>query len=300
MRVWVAVPLAVALLSGCVGLDQPACADVGDPAGTVRTPWVDKGYLQTDAGQGWDTLVLQDGGAEAAAHVHAEGWSVATERLSAWGGGANFSAIRVTPGQGSGQLDLDYRLDACEGGNITWDLDAPRTGDSAQPGQGVHVYTAGFWENGTLFYTNIAAIDRSDWPRASWYAWEGGEPLPVYVYDQSRDEEPPSWRPPSSHVPKTGTPADPALATAGHEADTTTGLGYFTTIPGFNEALKGLSSSTVRVVRLAPEDAYTRPGNEGHDLYGDAIVFYIKVVQVVDLPCPLAAGDLCDVMAMAR
>jgi FKBP-type peptidyl-prolyl cis-trans isomerase 2 len=74
------------------------------------------------------------------------------------------------------------------------------------------------------------------------------------------------------------------------------GLGYYTTIPGFNDALKGLSTNTVHVVRLAPEQAYTRSGNEKHPLYGDALVFYIKVVDVVDAPCPLEAARICGAL----
>jgi FKBP-type peptidyl-prolyl cis-trans isomerase 2 len=69
------------------------------------------------------------------------------------------------------------------------------------------------------------------------------------------------------------------------DAETQLGLGYFTTITGFNEALKGLSTRTSRVVHVAAEDAYTLPGNEGHPLYGDDIVFLIQVEAVDDLPC---------------
>ena len=278
MRVWVAVLLAAGVLSGCVGLPRGQGCDDGLPPATVRTPWIDGGFLRTDPEQGWDTLVLADGTLSASAP--AQGWSVESERFSA-PGEANFSALRVTPGKDMGHLALAYQLSDCEGthaGTISWDLAEPRMGTSAEPGQGVHVLTAGFWENGTLFYTNIAAIDQGDWPRAGWYAWEGDEPLPVYVYDQDRSEQPDLW-----HDPQAGTPVE----------GTVPGLGYVTTIPGFNDALKGLSTNTVRVVRLAPEDAYTRAGNEEHPLYGDALVFYIKVLDVVDAPCPAETGKLC-------
>ena len=276
-----AAALLAGVLSGCVGLDEPAC----DPAtaASLRTPWVDGAYLRTDPGTTWDTLVLATGGEDPAASAAPAGWSVDSERISAGEEEANLSLLRVTPAAGMGSLDLAYSYDDCSGpqsGTIHWDLAEPREGRSAHPGQGVHVYTAGFWENGTLFYTNMKSIDHSDWPRAGWYAWEGADPLPVYVYDQDRSEQPATWKDPTAATPAAGE---------------VPGLGYFTTIKGFNEALKGLSTNTVRVVRLAPGDAYTRAGNEDHPLYGDALVFYIKVVDVVDLPCPLEAARLCGV-----
>jgi FKBP-type peptidyl-prolyl cis-trans isomerase 2 len=296
VRVWVAVALVAGLASGCVSLDGGACAPEHAEHPALWTPWVDGSYLRTDQSGTWDTVVLHRGpGEDPVASAAPEGWAVEVERFS--GPEAdNFSVLRVAPGQGKGRLDLAYAHPACEGvqsGTISWDLAAPTEGRSAEPGQGVHVYTAGFLEDGTLFYTNIEAIDQDDWPRTDWYAWEGGEPLPVYVYDQDRNEEPAYWRPPSSSVPKTGTPADPVLHDAAMEADATTGLGYFTTIAGFNEGLKGLSTNTVRVVHMAPEDAYTRAGNEEHPLYGQALVFYIKVEDVVSVPCPMETAGMC-------
>lgn len=59
---------------------------------------------------------------------------------------------------------------------------------------------------------------------------------------------------------------------------------YYTTIEGFNEALKGLSTTTARIVHVPPEKAYTRPGLENHPLYGDELVFYI-LLQVKSQPC---------------
>jgi hypothetical protein len=147
----------------------------------------------------------------------------------------------------------------------------------------VHLYTAGFLEDGTLFYTNIKAIDHDDWPRTPWYAWEGGEPLAVYVYDEDAGEEPAYWEDPQSGTPLHGT---------------IPGLGYSPTIAGFNDALKGLSTNTVRVVRLEPEEAYTHPGNEDHPLYGEPLVFYIKVETVVPLPCPMETAWLCGMASL--
>lgn len=285
MRVWVAAALVAGALAGCVGLGPDPCA--GDqPA--LRTPMVDGTYLRTDPGQSWDTLLLQTGdqghGAPLAANVTPAGWSARIERIAP-PDAPDFSVVHVTPGAGMGRLDLPYHLAACggvAGGTLSWDLAAPVPGKSASPGQGVHVYTAGFWENGTLFYTNIKAIDHADWPRAAWYSSEGSDPLPVYVYDRDRGEEPMVWQ-----DPQAGTPVNGVIP----------GVGYFTTIPGFNDALKGLSTNTVRVVRLAPEQAYTHPGNEDNPLYGQALVFYIKVVDVVDAPCPPTTARLCGALS---
>jgi hypothetical protein len=292
MRVWVALAAVASLVSGCVGLGEPGCGPddpgAGDELPDLRTPWVDGRYLRTDRSGTWDTVVLQTGDAEdPEASAGPGGWSVEVERISD-PSLDNFSLLRVTPGPGKGRLDLAYDHSECGGGRsgtISWDLAAPEAGRSAEPGEGVHVYTAGFLENGTLFYTNIKAIDRDDWPRTDWYAWEGGDPLPVYVYDQDRGEQPAHWKDPQSGTPVAGT---------------VHGLGYYTTIPGFNEALKDLSSNTVRVVRLAPEEAYTRAGNEEHPLYGQALVFYIKVDAVVALPCPMDTGWACSLAESGR
>lgn len=321
MRVWVAVAVVAGLVSGCVGLEEPACAPELERAG-LRTPWIDGGFLRTDPDDTWDTVVLQSGpGERLEASAGPAGWSVEMESLSrparpdrpadptspagnpgepaagwrmarhpeqeaegAWDrtGGSGFSVLRVSPGQGHGRLDLAYSYDHCQGpqtGTISWDLAEPRRGESASPGQGVHVYTAGFLEDGTLFYTNIKAIDHDDWPRTDWYAWEGGDPLPVYVYDQDRSEQPKHWSDPQAGTPIEGT---------------VPGLGFYATIPGFNDALKGLSTNTVRVARLEPEEAYTYAGNEDHPLYGEALVFYIKVDTVVSLPCPMDVAWACS------
>lgn len=156
----------------------------------------------------------------------------------------------------------------------------PVPGEVASPGQGVYVYTAGFWENGTLFYTNIGRIDNdTSFPRAGWYESSGHEPLQVYVYDQSRDEVPDQW---NACAPEGAPVAECAWE-------------YGTTIEGFNEALKGLSTTTFRVVHLAPEKAYTVDGNEDHVLYGDPLIFFLWITNVVDVPCHESlARSRCD------
>jgi hypothetical protein len=148
-----------------------------------------------------------------------------------------------------------------------WLLDPPAAGERVRSGKGAYVRTAGFWDNGTLFYTNIQEVqDDAAWPRAGWYTYNGSQPLPVYVYEVTPQERDILWGPP--------TIGGVTLWT------------YYTTIPGFNEVLKTMSTNSVRVVRIAPEDAYTRPGNENHPLYGDALTFFIQVIDVVDVPCP--------------
>lgn len=288
---FLAVAFAVVLtagLPGCFSLFVD-CDESG--AWPLATPLVEGSHLRTDPDQAWDTLLFDPGyagpgNASLTPSMEPASWSVTMQSLTpngtrgAAGTQPTLSLLRVEPGAGSGELtvrqwidvEIDGECRSGRGGTIVWDLMEPESGISAQAGQGVHVMTAGFWENGTLFYTNIAEIDADpDWPRAGWYTWEGADPLPVYVYDTDRGEQPATWTDPQAGTPAAGTVPD---------------VGYFTTIPGFNEALKGLSTSTTRVVRLAPEEAYTRPGNEDHDLYGDAIVFYIKVLDVVDFPCP--------------
>jgi hypothetical protein len=136
-----------------------------------------------------------------------------------------------------------------------------------------------------MFYTNLQSYDGSPWPRAAWYAWEGADPLPVYVYDQDRSEQPPEWKGVGQNVGSPGTPADPAAQGAAGLVDSSLGIGYFTTIKGFNEALKGLTTTTTKVVVIPPEDAYTRDGNEEHPLYGETLVFLIHVDEVHDQPC---------------
>lgn len=133
-------------------------------------------------------------------------------------------------------------------------------------GKGVLVRTAGFWLNGTSFYTNHAGVhERADIPKGYLGEYTDDTPLKVYVYDQAGTEMPRRYQ----------------------EA------GYAVTIRGFNEALKGIPQGGARVAQLAPEDAYTIEGREEHPLYGEALVFWIEAVEVVDLPC-IAPQPVCD------
>lgn len=172
-----------------------------------------------------------------------------------------------------GSLGPDDQAEAtvdCQDAGLTrWSvgLAEPQAGDTVETGKGVLVHTVGLWTNGTSFYTNLDRFhEREDLPKGYLGEYGGGDPLKVYVYDESPDEMPRRYE----------------------EA------GYAVTIPGFNEALKGMSTTAPRTAYLTPEEGYTREGNEDHDLYGDALVFYIEAVEVVEEPCTVPE-PVCDV-----
>lgn len=301
MRIALTV-LAVGALAGCLGFTQwQLCGD--EPV--VTTPKLAGPYMQTAPGTTWETVLLLPSGlgvnTTTLAWEASPGWNATSEPL---GNQSNFQRVQASPSNTAGSVSWSFELQSGDAdcrhtqrGSLTWDLATPKEGRAAEPGQGVHVMTAGFLDNGTLFYTNIPEIDAdTHWPRPAWYSWEGDAPLPVYVYDQDRAEHPAYWKAPSVHttpvtsqVPATGTPLDAIVQESGATLDGTTGLGYFTTIAGFNAALKGLPTTTTHVVRMSPQDGYTRPGNEEHPLYGEALTFLIKVLDVVTLPCPAEA-----------
>lgn len=173
-----------------------------------------------------------------------------------------------------GILDNAERCEPAGTAPIEAAFGAPEPGDAVAPGNGALVHTAGFWrDNGTLFYTNMDRVHNDTrFDRAGWYEYGGGDPLAVYVYNESSDERPPRYA----------------------EA------GYATTIEGFNEALKSMVTTAGAVADIPPEKAYTKPeyaGNETtepHVLYGDAIVFWIEVVDVTSVPCPVGVGPVCE------
>lgn len=286
----VAVPLAlltIATLAGCLAGNEtvrdPQCQVVPHELFTLPLPGQDA--APGDPGQAWDALVraTPDDGVDllvppwADDDPNAEAVDVTLKALGAEG---SLTRVRASPPGEADPVRVDVRWsdgDPCgRQGDATWHL-TPEAGEVASAGDGVHVYTAGFWENGTLFYTNIEGVHDAAWPRAGWYEWSGGEPLPVYVYDQDPDERPPWW--------SVGVPAEAPVVGEVPVVGGTAAWSYFVTIPGFNEALKGLSTTTSRVVRLAPEEAYTRPEREDHPLYGDALVFHLYLTDVTPVPC---------------
>lgn len=121
------------------------------------------------------------------------------------------------------------------------------------PGDHVRTVTVGFWLNGTSFYTNAAdLLVDPDFPGApGWVsADDGSDPLPVYVYEQGREEQP-----------------------YGSQDNC-----YFTTITGYNDLVDVQTLGSTGIRLLQPEEAYTLPGYEDHDLYGDPIVFMNTVI----------------------
>jgi hypothetical protein len=157
---------------------------------------------------------------------------------------ASFTGVECAPSEA-----ITRRLDFADMGE----------GERARPGVGALVYTAGFWTNGTLFYTNMDRVNNdSAFPHAGWYEYEGGAPLSVYLYNSTRSELPPRYKQ----------------------------AGYVTTIKGFNAGLRGLMVGSSDSVYVKPHDAYTSAGNETHPLYGDTLVFYIEVADVVAINCP--------------
>ncbi|HUR61645.1 MAG TPA: hypothetical protein VM286_04705 [Candidatus Thermoplasmatota archaeon] len=181
---------------------------------------------------------------------------------------------------------IRYGADSCSGyGGFTHNLAfVADEGMILTAGHGTHAFYAGFWENGTLFETNIEDFDHSDWPRAGWYESIPYDPLPVYIYDQARSEQPAHWKAPPG-VPASGTPVDGPVGTA----TSAPGLGYYTTIKGFNDNLKGLSTTSARVFRMDAKDAYPE-GTPNNPLAGDNLVFYVYLQDVVDYPCPTPAA----------
>lgn len=274
------------VIAGC--LDQPApsgyppaCSKDGPLIwgafdGRTPTGWTPQGDPETDPRQPWKTVVALRG--DPTFRLTPE-WGNATLDWS--GNGVEHLAIvsLEAPVEPVGLTVTAEGVDCVRFAAADWEPFAPaREGALAEVGKGALVYTAGFFENGTLFYTNMPEIHDGPedgdqvWPRIDWYSWGGDAPLQVYVYDQDRSEIPPHWGD-AGELPVD----DPAGASPTR---------YFTTIRGFNEALKGLSTSTLTAVRIAPEDAYTRPGNEQHPLYGEPLVFLIRVAAVAEQPCP--------------
>lgn len=272
MRYWLLLAAAGGLiLQGCIAddliggtCDEPDLHTLTGPWDGSRTSWVATGPLPILF---WAS---PDRGAEPVTVELADGASAPGE----------VSMFSNTSRPGFGVLHAEdppvprvhVRAACPDGGTTTNTLIVVPTGggDAVSPGHGVEVYTAGFWTNGTLFYTNMHRVQFDDaipHPDGGELGqWPGGEALPVYVYDGSRDEMPARYE----------------------EA------GYFTTIRGFNEALKGMVEGQSRVARLAPEDAYTRPDARDHALYGDELVFYIELVRIADVPCEVPE-PVCEV-----
>lgn len=142
----------------------------------------------------------------------------------------------------------------------------------ARAGVGVQVRTVGFYENGTVFYSNMKEV-RDD-PAIAWHVLSEDaksdaamEPLKVYVGGKRRTP-----------------PPEPYNST-----------GYSPVIEGFDERLRtgngGMRAGETLAVRIPSGKAYTLPGNEDHVLYGFNLSFVIEVVSVDNLPA--RSGVVC-------
>lgn len=287
---WVAlVALALLPLAGCMApADCPSAA-----APRLVAPQVGSDFTATDGRQPWDTLVLQDAPADEAMAANVSAmpyeWPAWVTPMGNATAGPILLRVRAQPGSStSANVTLAWAAtveqQGCrsgQSGHLRWTLAAPEAGAVARAGAGVRVLTAGFLEDGTLFYTNIETVNNDTrWTHAPIYSWAGAAPLPVYVYDHDRAERSTAWSATTG-----GSPLGPATGNM-------TAWNYYTTIPGFNDALKGLSTNTVRVVRLAPEQAYTDANHTTHPLYGLPLIFLIKLVAVEELPCT-DLGPVC-------
>jgi hypothetical protein len=280
------------LLSGClsVGSDDEKAASAGGCPG-AQAYWVPMGAetagIEVDGAQRTDTLVFFPNATkprfsgldvpekwkwEPAAIASSQNGSMHRLGFTAPSASADRAGARDPSALGRSLRPVTVnwtsgRVDGCEEktGSNSWRIVTASAAKTVQPGDGVAVYYAGFWLNGTLFSTNIATVDGSGWPRGGWYESGDNKPLNVYVYDKDRTEMTAHWSPKD--------PQGKPLAWS-----------YYTTIKGFNQGLKGLSVGSNRVVVIPKEDAYG--ASTTSPLKDDTLVFYIDVVEIVDVPCP--------------
>lgn len=119
------------------------------------------------------------------------------------------------------------------------------------PGHHVQTVTVGVFSNGTSFYTNIADLFEDEaFPHYTDDDEFDATPLPIYVFRDSRDEQP------------------------ARSKDTC----HFTTVTGYNALLKTQVLGSTGVRWLAPEEGYTVDGREDHFLYGEDLIFLNTVV----------------------
>lgn len=192
------------------------------------------------------------------------GWDVALERASADVPVEGTTVVvTVTPGAEAAH-GLQYVRLKVGPREVFLAVEVQDVGDvPLRPGLGALVRTVGFFDNGTVFYTNMKEVRDNPGLRAMALGDEepteaDWEALKVYVGGK-RGEAPPEPYNQSGYVP---------------------------VIEGFDARLRGMREGETGVARLAPEQAYTRPGNEDHVLYGDALNFVIEVARVDDLGTP--------------
>jgi hypothetical protein len=302
---FVGVVVLAVLLAGCIA---PPGSDGTEPARLSSLSVYEYRFQGDDAAfiglsYGWMALITNEASRSvvfAVEPIHEE-TRFAPATTSVWSGGEDVTAERLGPGESrlylfqtihGSKVDetgfhvrvLDLSLGPEETMTIgpagEWNeasfgvlqqatfnrtLQWPETMTKVVPGTHVQTRTVGVWSNGTSFYTNIAELnDDPAFPKGYDPAGFGGAPLPVYVYEDEASEQPPRSR------------------------DNC----YFVTIGGYNALLKTQAAGGTNVRWLAPEEAYTRPGAEGHHLYGDVLVFMNHVVAVDGTVGPL--GPLPD------
>ena len=202
----------------------------------------------------------EESGPEGVAHapLPAEGLAFGAYRVSAPAEAASVALVAEASAGGCAPASTSIPL------ALAPPAEADATG---RIGVGVLVRTAGFWVNGTTFYTNDARVHEDPAiPKGYLGEYAGDDPLPVYVYADGERTMPKRY----------------------YDA------GYYTTIAGFNQALRDVAVGAPRAAYLTPEEGYTRLGNERHPLHGDALVFWITALEIVDLPCTLPQ-PACDV-----
>lgn len=205
-----------------------------------------------------------------------QGWLVEPEspEVTLQGEASSSLVVRVTPDANAtyGPQDLVVRVGDTAARVMVNVRDLGT--EPLREGVGTQLYYVLWYANGTLASTNDRALLHRglgqpvlDDPNETEY-----EPLKVYVGGR-RGEDPP----------------EPYNST-----------GYRPVIAGFDERLRdagdgrGMVAGDTLAVRVPAAEAYTRPGNEEHPLYGEDLSFLIRIVSVdvfetraCDLPvCP--------------
>ncbi len=278
----VVVVFLSAALSGCVS--ESDSGDVGHElhvyqftmeGSNVAVPGVDHGWLFKLHNPSNETVTFWVG----AYGVHlatlgpatADGWMTVPEAPElavgvlgeslVWGG-----AVELSPDEHVAYLANVQHYTGTEAGlkfvgetgailDVPVDVTPGTDGTLVLPGDHVQTVTVGVWLNGTSFYTNSGALlNDPKFPAGGNIDLDAAKGqtdlLPIYVYGEDRTEQPEGSK------------------------DTC----HFTTITGYNAIMQQQSELSSRVGWMAPEDAYTRAGAEGHFLYGDALVFLNTIV----------------------
>lgn len=197
-----------------------------------------------------------------------DGWEVTLERASAEAHPEGTTVVVAVTPAADAAYGLHYVRLKIGPRETFLAVEVQDVGDvPLRPGLGALVRTVGYWDNGTVFYTNMKEVRDNAGLRSVNLGEEEPteadyEPLKVYVGGR-RGEAPP----------------EPYNAS-----------GYVPVIEGFDARLRGMREGETLVARLAPEQAYTRPGNEEHVLYGDALNFVVQVTRVDDLGAPPDCG----------